>query len=136
MNVDAKQQVALRIAAVDPAVAALFNGARDYIFRLAGVNQLEVAGQLTGDKGAAQAVAAGCALEVPLAGIIDFEAERARLSKEMEKVQREIDGLERRLSNAGFVEKAPAEVVEEYRRRLAEYRDQAEKLRAGLERLH
>jgi valyl-tRNA synthetase len=74
-------------------------------------------------------------LEVPLAGLIDVEAERARLTKDLEKVNREIDSLERKLSNASFVERAPKEVVEENRKRLADYRDQAAKLTDSLNRL-
>jgi valyl-tRNA synthetase len=96
---------------------------------------MEIVPQLSGDKLAAQAVAAGCALEVPLAGLIDIEAERTRLLKEMERVRREMDNLERKLSNASFVERAPKDVVEENRRRLADYHDQAAKLRAALDRL-
>ena len=53
----------------------------------------------------------------------------------MEKAQREIDNLERKLSQASFVERAPKEVVEENRRRLADYQDQAAKLAEGLNRL-
>jgi valyl-tRNA synthetase len=136
MNVEAKQPVVVRIASTDPGISVLISEARDYILKLATVSQVEVVSSLSGDKGAAQAVAAGCALEVPLAGIIDFDAERARLTKELEKVQREIDGLARKLGDASFVDKAPAHVVEENRRRLADYRDQAAKFRSGLERLH
>src|SRR5206468_10367102 len=124
MNVDAKQPVTVRIATTDPVVSGVLSAARDYIFKLAQVSEMEIVPRLSGDKLAAQAVAAGCALEVPLAGLIDVEAERARLSKEMEKVRREIDGLERKLSSASFVERAPKDVVEENRRRLADYRDQ------------
>src|SRR5262249_50287837 len=100
MNVDAKQPVKVRIATTDPAISGVLSGARDYIFRLAQVSEMEIVPALSGDKLAAQAVAGGCALEVPLAGLIDVESERARLSKEMEKVQREIKGLEGKLSNA------------------------------------
>jgi valyl-tRNA synthetase len=70
-----------------------------------------------------------------LEGIIDIESERARLSKELERVERESNGLERKLSNASFVERAPKDVVEENRRRLADYQAQAAKLRTALERL-
>ena len=79
-------------------------------------------------------MARGLAIEVPLEGLIDVGAERARLSKEMEKVRREIESLERELSNSSFVDRAPKEVVEENRRRLADYQDQAAKLSEGLKR--
>jgi len=135
MNVEARRPVLVRIATADPVVKALLADARDYVLRLANVSELEVVPQLSGDELAAQAVAAGCALEVPLAGLIDKDAEMARLGKEFERVQREIDGLDRKLSNASFVERAPAEVVEGIRKRLADYKDQAEKLKAAIERL-
>jgi valyl-tRNA synthetase len=53
----------------------------------------------------------------------------------MEKVRREVEGLERKLSQASFVERAPKEVVEENRRRLADYQGQAAKLAEALSRL-
>jgi len=135
MNVDSKQTVSVRIATTDPQLTQLLSTAREYIFKLAQVNQLEIVPRLSGDKLAAQAVAGGLALEVPLAGLIDLEAERLRLKKELEKIQREIDKLERALANNSFVERAPKEVVEENRRRLADYRGQAAKLAEGLNRL-
>jgi valyl-tRNA synthetase len=135
MNVDTKQAVVVRMATEDPTVAKLLTGARDYIFKLASVSQLEIVPQLGGSKHAAQAVAAGCALEVPLEGLIDRDAEKSRLTRELEKVRREIESLDRKLSNASFVERAPAEVVDENRRRLKDYQDQAAKLASALERL-
>jgi valyl-tRNA synthetase len=135
MNVDAKQPLPVRIATADDELTKLLSEAREYVFKLAQVSQLEVVPQLSGDKLAAQAVAGGLALEVPLAGLIDVTAERVRLTKALEKAQSEIAKIERMLSNASFVDRAPQEVVEENRRRLAEYQDQAAKLAEGLKRL-
>jgi valyl-tRNA synthetase len=59
-------------------------------------------------------------LLVPLAGLIDVGAERARLEREEEKLAREIEKLAARLANEGFVARAPAAVVEKERARLAE----------------
>jgi valyl-tRNA synthetase len=135
MNVDAKQAVPLRIATADSNTAQLLTGAQEYIFKLAQVSQMEIVPQLGSDKLAAQAVAGGLAMEVPLAGLIDVDAERARLTKAIEKAQAESAKIERTLSNASFVDRAPKEVVEENRRRLADYKDQAEKLTQALNRL-
>jgi valyl-tRNA synthetase len=135
MNVDAKQMVTVRVAVADSDLTKILSDAREYIFKLAQVSHMEIVTQLSGDKLAAQAVAGGLALEVPLAGLIDVEAERVRLTKALEKVQSEIAKIERTLSNANFVDRAPKEVVEENRRRLAEYQDQATKLSEGLKRL-
>jgi valyl-tRNA synthetase len=135
MNVDAKQPVPLRIATADPELKQLLLDAQEYVFKLAQVSQMEIVPQLGADKLAAQAVAGGLVLEVPLAGLIDVESERARLTKAIEKAQSEMAKIERTLSNASFVDRAPKEVVEENRRRLADYKDQAEKLTQALNRL-
>jgi len=135
MDVDTKQAVVVRMATEDQNTASLLTEARDYVFKLATVSQLEIVPRLQGNKLAAQAVAAGCALEVPLEGLIDRDAERARLTRELEKVRKEIDGLDRKLSNASFVENAPGHVVDENRRRLKDYQDQNAKLNSALERL-
>jgi len=135
MNVDEKQPVIVRMATEDSNVAKVLSDAREYIFKLATVSQLDVVPQLQGGAGVAQAVAAGCTLEIPLEGLIDPDAERARLKRELEKVGREIDGLQRKLSTASFVERAPAEVVAENRNRLADYQGQASRLRSALERI-
>jgi valyl-tRNA synthetase len=135
MNVDAKQSVPVRISTTDSELTKILADSREYIFKLAQVSALDVVPALSHDKLAAQAVAGGLSLEVPLAGLIDVEAEKARLNKALEKAHQEIAKIERALSNASFVERAPKEVVEENRRRLAEYQDQAEKLKAGLKRL-
>jgi valyl-tRNA synthetase len=135
MAIDPKRPLSLRVATSDKQLGSLLSDARDYIFKLAQVGQMDIVSQLSGNKLAARAVARGLAIEVPLEGLIDVDAERARLKKEMEKVRREIESLERKLSNASFVDRAPKEVVEENRRRLTEYQDQAAKLSEGLGRL-
>jgi valyl-tRNA synthetase len=135
VNVDTKRWVSLRVATQDAAVQEMLNAHEAYMRRLARVDRLEVVSMLKGGRGAAQSVAGGLPLEVPLADVIDFEAEQARLGRELEKVHREIDSLERKLSNPDFVEKAPGTVVEENRRRLAEYQVKKVGLAEGLERL-
>ena len=135
LNVDAKLTVPVRIATTDAELTELLSSAREYLFKLAQVNQLEIVPRLSGEQLGARAVAGGLALEVPLAGSINVDAERARLKKELEKVQDQVESLERKLSNASFVDRAPKEVVEENRRRLAHYQNQAAKLAEGLKRL-
>ena len=57
---------------------------------------------------------------VPLAGLIDLDAERARLSKEIGRREQEVKLLEGKLGNASFVDKAPKEVVDKERQKLAD----------------
>jgi len=57
---------------------------------------------------------------IPLAGLIDKEAETARLNKEIEKIQKGLAGVEGRLSNPNFTDRAPADVVEQVRKQAEE----------------
>lgn len=72
---------------------------------------------------------------LPLSGLIDPEKERKRLEKQQEKLQKEIQKLSGRLNAKGFVDKAPADVVEKAKAELAELEDQSRKVEASLESL-
>ena len=61
-------------------------------------------------------------LLIPLSGLIDKEAELARLSKELDRKVNELEHCERKLANAGFIDKAPPAVVEKEQARAAELR--------------
>ena len=69
-------------------------------------------------------------LLVPMAGFIDKTAELARLNKEIERFHGEITRIENKLSNEGFVAKAPPAVIDKERSKMAEYQDGLEKLKA------
>jgi len=72
---------------------------------------------------------------IPLAGVVDVAALRAKIQKDLSKVEAEIKSLSNRLNNPNFVNKAPAEVVKGARDTLAEAEKQAEILRERLRRL-
>jgi valyl-tRNA synthetase len=71
-------------------------------------------------------------LFLPMAGLIDFDAERARLKKEIDKLSIEVEKLDVKLSNPAFVDKAPAALVEKERTRLQELQT----AKANLEKQH
>jgi valyl-tRNA synthetase len=72
---------------------------------------------------------------IPLEGVIDIEAEKARLAKALEAARKEAAALEGRLSNANFVERAKPEAVEKARADHAHHTAEAERLEAALARL-
>ncbi|MBC7970534.1 MAG: valine--tRNA ligase [Verrucomicrobia bacterium] len=72
---------------------------------------------------------------VPLTGVVDLEAQRTKLERDLKRVEAEIQALSGRLGNPGFVNKAPADVVESSRATLAEAEKQAEILRDRLGKL-
>jgi len=69
---------------------------------------------------------------LPLSGLVDPEKERKRLEKQAEKLDKEIQKLSSRLNSAGFVDKAPASVVEKAKEELAQLEDQAGKIQLSL----
>jgi valyl-tRNA synthetase len=92
---------------------------------------------LTGDvpKGSAQAVLDEITIVLPLEGLIDIDAERARLGKDIAKLTIEAKKLSQKLENADFVSRAPEEVVAENRERLDSARSEIARLQAALDRL-
>jgi valyl-tRNA synthetase len=86
--------------------------------------------------GAAMQVGAGSdTFVIPLEGVIDIEAEKARLAKALEAARKEAAALEGRLSNATFVERAKPEAVDKARADHAHHTAEAERLEAALARL-
>ncbi|CAK9042042.1 Valine--tRNA ligase (Valyl-tRNA synthetase) (ValRS) [Durusdinium trenchii] len=86
-------------------------------------------------KGAVQIIHEGATFALPLGDVIDIAAEKARLTKEIDKATKEIAGIEKKLANKNFVDKAPAKVVEEQHTRRAGFEEQVEKLNVALQRL-
>jgi valyl-tRNA synthetase len=74
-------------------------------------------------------------LFLPLEGLIDVAAEKARLTKELEKIESEITKAEQKLSNPNFTSKAPPHVLQEHQQRLAEWQAKRERGRRALESL-
>lgn len=100
--------------------------------RLAGLRWLADGERL---RGAAVAAAGGVEIFVPLAGLIDVEAERARLDKARAKVAKELARIEKKLSNESFLARAPEAVVEKEKAKLAELQAEDGLLASGVERL-
>lgn len=86
-------------------------------------------------KGSVTIAVEGGSFALPLAGVIDIAEEKARLSKTLEKLEKDAGGLRGRLANPRFVDSAPEEIVEETREKLRLGEDEAAKLAAALKRL-
>jgi valyl-tRNA synthetase len=87
------------------------------------------------EAGAVPYLAEGAAFALPVAEFIDLAAERARLGKEVAALAGDIERTARKLGNPDFVARAPEEVVEENRERLAEAEAARDRLAAALKRL-
>ena len=119
MNIKASERVPILIGATDDKLRAVFSASADQIARLVRASAVSVNEQLGAPRASARAVLVGGAeVAVPLAGLIDFEQERQRLRRELEKLQTEGARLAGQLGNPQFVERAPEEKVAELRERL------------------
>ena len=88
------------------------------------------------DKDDAVSIATDAAvMYIPLSEVIDFEKEIARLTAEKKKNDGEIERIEKKLANEGFVSKAPAAVIEGERAKLKKYLEVREALEASLKKL-
>jgi valyl-tRNA synthetase len=118
--------------------APLLSDQRALIVRLARVaeDQLAVVERLEQKPAQAAALVVGdVEVSLPLAGLIDLAAERARLGRELEQAEAEVARREARLGNAGFVDKAPPAVVQRERDGLAAAQATAERLRERIAEL-
>ncbi len=111
-----------------------FESASKIIEKLASASEVILTDSYDSDDAVMIATDSG-SLYIPLSEVIDFEKEKARLSAEMKKNDGEIERIERKLSNEGFVAKAPAAVIEGERAKLAKYLETRESLSAALAKL-
>ncbi len=105
----------------------------DFIKRLARVSDISSA--TTAPQGSVQLVVRGEVAALPLIGIIDLDAERARLAKEIAKAEADIARVDAKLNNANFVARAPEEVVEEEKAKRDEAAGRKVKIAQALEAL-
>jgi len=115
----------LQRRAIDSQMAALL--------RLARLDGIQVVDSF--DKGSARGSVEGLEIGLPLAGILDLDAEAARLAKEIKSVTAELDKISKKLGNQSFIDKAPAEIIAENKRRLDEENTKLNGLTAALDRL-
>ncbi len=120
-------QIKARLSPADDRVQKILGGNRSFITTLSKVSDLtiEQGGDLA--KCAVTPVRAGnLAVDVivPLEGLVDFEEEKKRLTKSIEKIEKEMSRLEKRLSNENFLKNAPDDIVEQGKIQLSEMKDQ------------
>ena len=121
MNVPMSKKVNLTIAAAQPEV---FAAGKAFFLRLAGAEDVKVCGMeaadaASGDDGLVEVTTHAARLFMPLAELVDFEKELARIAKEKENCLKQIAMFESKLSNEAFVSRAPEKVVNDQKEKLA-----------------
>ncbi|GAW64201.1 valyl-tRNA synthetase [Ligilactobacillus acidipiscis DSM 15836] len=110
----------------------IFENNQDYIERFCHPESLQIGADVNAPTLAMTAVISGAEVYIPLAGLVDLSQEVQRLQKEIDKLENEVARGEKKLSNQGFVNNAPEQLVAEEKEKLSGYR---EKLTATTVRL-
>jgi len=136
MNIKPGERVPVLVGSPDEKLREVFSASIDQISRLVRASDVSIQPQLVAPRAAARAViAGGSEVAIPLEGLIDFEQERQRLSREQDKLKAEATRLEAQLNNSQFVDRAPAEKVTELRTRLADIAQRISQLQQTIENL-
>ena len=127
MNAPPSKKAQLTVSTLEQAV---FHQGIPFLKRLAYASDVTVveATQEVDAQGMVTVATHAARLYLPLAELVDLDKERARIQKELDKNRKELDKLEAKLNNPGFVNKAPANVVEAERERAGKLRDLLVKL--------
>lgn len=137
-RVEPSRRIGMLIEAAETAHMGLLDAEYEIFVRLANVDpeQIEITGSLEKQpEKAAIANVGGVTAYLPLAGLVDLDAERARLEKELQEVQVQIIRSENLLKNQGFIGKAPDNVVQRERDKLADLKASSTALQDRLKNL-
>jgi valyl-tRNA synthetase len=131
-NVPERKPVRVTVALPDAAAVEGLQRARELVLRLGLVETLETGRDPDRPRGAAADVSEGVEVLMDLEGLVDREAQRADLQRNLERIAKQLAGIEAKLGNAEFTSRAPPNVVERERARLEELRTEAAKVRGLL----
>ena len=124
--------VKMMIKVDDQAHAAVFNENRDYLDRFCHPSDLTIATEVDVPKLAMSGILAGATVYIPMAELVDLDEERARMEKEITKLEKEAARSTKKLGNEKFVNSAPEQVVAKERAKAEEWQ---QKLASAKERL-
>ena len=130
LNIAPSHRLNVLVRPVSPEQARLLEANREVITTLARLADLTIDAAAVAPKASASGVAAGAEVIVPLHGAVNLADEVARLDKELAKLEKEYNMLSGKLANPAYVDKAPAELVERDRARVAELGEAKQKLTA------
>jgi valyl-tRNA synthetase len=129
------KKIAVVIDETDARAQQMLDSCAAYVRQLAGLERLEFRGDVTAGPDTVTRVLAHAHVYVLLAGAVDPQAEVEKLTKELANVTREVDSLERKLGTAGFLERAPATLVDDTRARVEYLLERRQRLDAMLKEL-
>ncbi|WP_214813700.1 valine--tRNA ligase [Exiguobacterium sp. s196] len=135
VNAPMSKPIQLFISTSDDATQGYLSANEMTIGKFTNATELEIGRGLTAPDKSMSAIMTGAELFIPLADLINFEEEIARLEKEVAKYEKEVERVQKKLGNQGFIAKAPAHVIDEEKAKEKDYLDKRDAVRARLEEL-
>lgn len=135
VNAPMSKPIQLFISTSDEATQGYLSANEATIGKFTNATELEIGRGLTAPDKSMSAIMTGAELFIPLADLINFEEEIARLEKEVAKYEKEVERVQKKLGNPGFTGKAPAHVIDEEKAKEKDYLDKRDAVRARLEEL-
>jgi len=121
VNTPMSKKINILLKAQDDGIKATLEENKAYIERFCNPEELEIASDIAIPDKAMTSVITGMEIILPLEGLINMEEEIARLTKELEKWTKEVERVQKKLSNQGFVSKAPEKVINEEKAKEQDY---------------
>ena len=132
LSVPQNAKLSVLVRTDDPKLTALIGELQGTLCTLCGADEWLVATDISAPEGSARQVIAGADLFVPLADLIDIDAEKKRIARDLSQIESDLERTRKNLANESFLSHAPAEVVEKERKKEQEFLAKAERLRANL----
>jgi len=135
VNVPPSKKIEMIVKPATEETMRILEANRHYVERFCNTSSLAISLDASAPEKAMSAIVTGAEMFLPLAGLIDIEQEIARLEKELKTLNSEVERVEKKLANPGFVSKAPAAVIEEEKAKMNDYADKRDKVLARIAEL-
>jgi valyl-tRNA synthetase len=135
VNTPMSKKVKMLVKVKDETILNALEKNRGYIEKFCNPEELQIGTDIEIPDKAMTAIVTGLEIILPLEGLINIDEEIARLQKEYEKYTKEVERVEKKLSNEGFMKKAPESVVLEERAKEKDYREKRAMVEARIKEL-
>jgi valyl-tRNA synthetase len=135
VNTPMSKKIKMMVKAKDQEVLNTLQNNRAYIERFCNPEELVVALEIETPDKAMTAVVTGAEIILPLEGLLNIEEEVARLQKEWDKLNKEVERVQKKLGNEGFIKKAPEKVIEEEKAKEKDYSEKRAAVEARIKEL-
>jgi valyl-tRNA synthetase len=135
MNVAPSKPIELQIKPKNKEILSALDNNRHYLVRFCNPSELVISDEISAPEKSMSTVLTGLEMYLPLEGLLNIDEEIKRLEKEAEKYAKEVERVQKKLSNEGFMKKAPKKVIAEERAKESDYQEKYDNVQARIKEL-